>query len=592
MAAGAGQRIILSSAGFVCLKMVKKISANFRASHWVIVLFLIAAFILFYRLGTPALFEPDEGRNAEKAREILLTGDWVTPHQDFLPVLDKPIFFYWLVALSYNFFGISEATARLPSALAALGCVIAIYCLVKKAFGFWEALWGGLVLVTSVEFFLLARIVIFDMTLTLFMTLALCCFYWGLHADHAGKRRLLYGLMYAAMAAATLVKGLVGVALPGMIIGGFLVLTKKLSELKKLQVISGTIVFLLIVAPWYVSVELRNPGYLRYFFWEEHFIRFLTPHFHRSEPWYYFLLVLTVGFLPWTFLLPHVVLTRRARPLDEATLFLALWAILPLLVFSFSNSKLPHYILPLYPALAALTGITVAKTLSDHSAKRHGVLFLPFAVEALVLLLLAAGAIWPSLLPQDLGRYFAEMASLLLVAGGLAVLGLVAIVFGWRGDYLRRLDYAYGYYGVILVPLFIVIVHVIMPISEARSAKPLAQKFSAAIPHTDQLAFYGKGGPEGLPFYLNTQRPIWIGLRANKPSDIIGSFYLAEHPSQPSKRYGKILFTFDEFIKEWQSPRPLSVITTDRRLPELAGPGQKSPWELSRFEEYVLVRNQ
>jgi 4-amino-4-deoxy-L-arabinose transferase-like glycosyltransferase len=228
---------------------------------------------LFYHIGAPALFEPDEGRNAEKARELLLIGDWVTPHQDFLPVLDKPIFFYWLVALSYKFFGISEATARLPLAIAALGCIVLMYRVVKSAFGFWEALWGALVLVTSVEFFLLARVVILDMTLTFFTTLALCCFYWGLHADRAGKRCLSYWIMYAAMAAATLVKGLVGIALPGMIITAFLVLTRRLAEFKRIPIISGTIIFLLISAPWYVLVELRNPGYLRYFFWEEHFVR-------------------------------------------------------------------------------------------------------------------------------------------------------------------------------------------------------------------------------------------------------------------------------------------------------------------------------
>ncbi|HEX7233478.1 MAG TPA: glycosyltransferase family 39 protein, partial [Candidatus Binatia bacterium] len=87
----------------------------------------VAAFVLLYQLGGAALFEPDEGRNAEKAREILLLNDWVTPHENFYPVLDKPIFFYWLIAFSYKLFGVSEWTARLPSLLSALGCVLLIY---------------------------------------------------------------------------------------------------------------------------------------------------------------------------------------------------------------------------------------------------------------------------------------------------------------------------------------------------------------------------------------------------------------------------------------------------------------------------------
>jgi len=317
---------------------------------------------------------------------------------------------------------------------------------------------------------------------------------------------------------------------------------------------------------------------------------FLTPHFQRSESWYYFFIVLTVGFLPWTFLLPHVVFSAHKASLDEPRLFLAVWAILPLLVFSFSNSKLPHYILPLYPALAALTGITLTKTCSELSAQKHRSLFLPVCVVALLLLLLAAGAIRPSLLPKEIGRHFAEMAPVLFTAGGLAVIGLMVIVFGWRRGYLCRLDYVCGCYIIILVPLFVVIAHVITPISEVRSAKALAQEFSRAIPDADQLAIYGKRGPEGLPFYLKAQRPIWIVLPAKKPSAVIGSFYLAEQPPKVSKRYGKILFGLDEFMQEWQSHRPLSLLTTDKRLPDLGE--QETQRQLSRFEDYVLIRNQ
>ena len=137
--------------------------------------------ILFYRLGGPALFEPDEGRNAEKAREILVLNDWITPHENFNAVLDKPIFFYWLIALSYKIFGVSEWAARLPSALAAFGCIVMVYFFVRRWWGEWEARWSVLVLVTSAGFFVFSRLVIFDMTLTAFIMLALCAFY---HAAH------------------------------------------------------------------------------------------------------------------------------------------------------------------------------------------------------------------------------------------------------------------------------------------------------------------------------------------------------------------------------------------------------------------------
>jgi 4-amino-4-deoxy-L-arabinose transferase-like glycosyltransferase len=152
-------------------------SAVLGERGWSMLLCVVCLITLFHGLGSTALFEPDEGRNAEKAREILLLGDWVTPHQNFLPTLDKPIFFYWLVALSFKIFGFAEWSARLPSLLSAVGCLLLVYRFARIQWGTWEALWSCLVLVTSIEFVILSRSVIFDMTLTLFITWALMSFY-------------------------------------------------------------------------------------------------------------------------------------------------------------------------------------------------------------------------------------------------------------------------------------------------------------------------------------------------------------------------------------------------------------------------------
>ena len=167
-------------------------------------LLMLCAVALFVKLGAPALFDPDEGRNAEKAREILLLHDWITPHENFAVVLDKPIFYYWLVAASYRAFGISESSARLPSALAGLGCVALVFFFARRFFGFWEGLWSSLILVTSLEFYLLARIVIFDMTLTFFTTLSLFSFFYALREEKSRRRTSWLGLMYVSLGAATL----------------------------------------------------------------------------------------------------------------------------------------------------------------------------------------------------------------------------------------------------------------------------------------------------------------------------------------------------------------------------------------------------
>ena len=182
---------------------------------WLLCLVCVA--VLFVNLGSADFFEPDEGRNAEKAREILLLNDWVTPHENFLPVLDKPMFFYWLVALSYKIFGIAEWSARLPSIVFALGCLFLVYHFARQWWGSWAAMWSVLILLTSVEFFLLARIVRSDMTLTFCVTLALCSFYSAIHAENEKAKKLHCLLMYGALGAGTLVKGLIGLVIPGMV---------------------------------------------------------------------------------------------------------------------------------------------------------------------------------------------------------------------------------------------------------------------------------------------------------------------------------------------------------------------------------------
>jgi 4-amino-4-deoxy-L-arabinose transferase-like glycosyltransferase len=289
---------------------------------------------LFHGLGSAALFEPDEGRNAEKAREILLLGDWVTPHQNFLPTLGKPIFFYWLVALCFKIFGLAEWSARLPAVLSAIGCLFLVYRFARTQWGMWEALWSCLALVTSVEFLVLSRTVIFDMTLTLFIAWALMSFYAAQKAGRSTSRNLHWLTMYAAMGAATLVKGLLGVIIPGMVIFCYLFFSRKWSLLSRMRIVPGAIVFMAIVVPWYAWVEVRNPGYLHYFLWEEHFVRYLTPHFERTGNWYYFFAVLGVGFLPWSLILPVTIRSLFKRLADELNLFSTLWVILPFIFFS------------------------------------------------------------------------------------------------------------------------------------------------------------------------------------------------------------------------------------------------------------------
>jgi 4-amino-4-deoxy-L-arabinose transferase-like glycosyltransferase len=559
-----------------------------RGWRWLVCLTCLV--IVFSSLGRSALFEPDEGRNAEKAREILLLGDWVTPHQDFLPTLDKPIFFYWLVAISFKLFGLSEWSARLPSALAALGCIFLVYRFARLQWGLREAVWSSLILATSLEFFLFSRIVIFDMTLAFFIALSLFSFYTVTQTDHprAGKAPGL--LMYSAMGIGTLVKGPVALVIPGMVIFSYLLLTRKWFLLKRLNILLGAIVYFALVAPWYLWVEARNPGYLRYFLWEEHFVRYLTPHFSRTKSWYYFFLVLGIGFLPWSFFIPLAVRNLWKRTLTDASLFLVLWVSLPFVFFSASNAKLPHYILPIYPALAILTGQAVAANIQSSAAKRSRILYIPgtFIIAFIVYLLI--GAEWPNLLASDVRFDLSRSASLLVLYGTVISLVFSAFVVCdlrnvWHDQGAASLCTA-------LIPaLFLILAgQIVSAASFHRAAKSIARGTAALMGRNDRLVFYDTY-IEGLPFYLRLDRPIWL-VQSPKKGDVMGSFYVAEKRPAPAPGYGQVLFTFEEFAGQWnKNELPLRVLLKEKNLPRFNKEIGIVPKKLVRFDDYVLASN-
>jgi 4-amino-4-deoxy-L-arabinose transferase-like glycosyltransferase len=560
-----------------------------KAHRWVVWLFWSAAVgILLYQLGDAGLFDPDEGRNSEKAREIIVLNDWVTPHENFHPVLDKPMFFYWLVVISYKIFGVSEWSARLPSAMAALACLILVYHFADRRWGRWEALWSTLILLTCAQFFVLARIVILDMSLTFFLTLALCAFYQAVHADEAKRRRLWCLALYVSLGAATLIKGLIGVVVPGMVCGFYLLLTHRWSSLRRIYLIPGTLIFLAIVLPWYLQADARHAGYLRYFIWDEHFGRFMSENFDRAEPWYYFILVVLVGFFPWTLLLPFVIRQYR-KSLDDKTLFLTLWVALPFVFFSASESKLAHYLLPIFPALSILTAAALV-ALWRKSETISLAFSLLWLAQGLAILYLIAGAIIPAILPAPIRAGVSAISQIFWLYGAFLVLSFAYLSLSKAARRLTQCQ-LYAVHGILMALVLGFVVEIMFLVSHDRSARPVAEKARSQIGESTQLVFYDTHLP-GMPFYLHAERPIWLVTHGDKKRTFLGHYYEVGERKDLTTPWGDAIFDFEEFREKWQTVKqPLLIVVKEKNLRRLARNVGEVPRKLAAIDGYALVTN-
>jgi len=330
-----------------------------------LLLFVLAGCLFSAGLGSLPLLEPDEGRNAEVAREMLASSDWITPHYDGLPYLDKPPVLFCLVASSFKLAGLHEWSARAPSVLMGLCLLLLSWFLARRMFGESAALRAGAVIASAPLVIVFARLVIFDMTLAFLITLAMACFWLAEAAEF--RRPGLDLLMFLALGVATITKGLVGLLLPLLSITVYQALRGKLRELKRLRWDLGCAVFLAAVLPWFISISIRHPDFPRYALLEESVARLFGGLVHRKGGLLYYFPVYLVGFFPWSIFLLWAGWNRLKRwkeiklERNRSALFLLTWALVTFLFFSLSQSQLPGYFLP---AIVPL-GILMARAWDD-----------------------------------------------------------------------------------------------------------------------------------------------------------------------------------------------------------------------------------
>ena len=387
---------------------------------------LLAAFALawFCNLGYRHLIKPDEGRYAEIPREMVATGDWLTPRINGYKYFEKPPLQYWATAASFTAFGLNEWAARVWPGLTGFLGVLLVFWAGNRLFGPPAGLIGAAVTASSALYAIVGHLLTLDMGLSVFMAASVFAFAVAQAEPAERERRRWMLLAWAAMALAVLSKGLVGAVLPIASAGAYILVQREWKLLSRLEIVRGGLLFLAITAPWFVMVSLANPEFPRFFFIHEHFERFLTKEHDRYQPAWFFVPVLLLGMLPWIVALVPALLRawpRRAVEGFDARRFLLVWCAVVFVFFSASSSKLLPYILPLFPALSLLVGDYL------RSADRR-VLFAQAAVTLLVGAALAVAAPRAPLYSSDaippdlLERYVPWLiaAGLALAGGGLA----------------------------------------------------------------------------------------------------------------------------------------------------------------------------
>jgi len=543
-----------------------------------LVLLTVSGILFFAALGRIPLLEPDEGRNAEVAREMLATGDLITPRFNTLTYLDKPVAYFWLVAASFKLAGVNEWSARLPSAIMALGTTLLAWFLACRMFADTVGIRAGLIFATSPLVIAFSRLVIFDMTLCFIVTVAMVTCWLAITSKFTKPQ--LDVLFFAAMGVAAIVKGPVGFLLPLLSILAFHAVIGRLGELKRLRWGLGTLTFLAVVLPWLLAISLRHPDFPSYAFWQESLQRFATTTTRRAGSTFYYLPVYLAGFFPWSLFLllacaGHLRSFRQLRDdRNRATAFLVSWVAVIVVFFSISKSKLPGYFLPAVLPLSILT----ARVWNDHEGTSQGS---PRWLRAGFLMLAGFGVLIVAS-PQSLHVQAVQVASAKIPPGVLALVkpslfysGLTMVALGLLGRNLaarwagRRLGLAALALLAVTVPIQLIRWReTISAYANASSSRGLAQFIQRSSER--DVPFYGFFCfRTSLPYYLG--RP--VGLVTTDASELTSNYISKNLPrlrdqAQPAGRQGgaeRVLINVTEFRElNLAGQKPLLVMVRNR----------------------------
>lgn len=547
-----------------------------------ILLFLAVFYALW--LGSYPLFTPDEGRYSEVAREMVTTGDYITPRMNGVVFLDKPVLYYWLQASSIKFLGLKESAIRMwPVLIGILGCVF-VYMSGRQLFNRRTGIISAIILSSSTLYYGGAHYANLDLEVATFVSITLLSFLMATQSKESTHRNRLLLSSYIFAGLAALTKGLIGIFFPFMIIGTWIILLNQWSLLKNIRLFSGIIIFLCITAPWYLLVQQANPQFFHFFFITQQFSRFLTTNTFNNQnvSWFYFPIVF-LGFFPWSVFFIQAMLQKVKNVLKKnasykVELFLMLWVVLIFIFFSIPRSKTIGYILPILPPLALLIGNYLD---TQWNNKKNG----GIRMGVILYILLCFAGFWGCLFAPHFS--FFEVDKVLipyLTFIGIVFLSSCLLVMIFSRSFIITLS--------ILTSSAIILCLTICASGTAlnqKSVKPLALFLKNTIQPDDEVVTYFKYYQD-LPMYLEKRITIvanWTEPDIEKNDNWLREFWYGI-PFQKTDW----LIEENNFWKKWNSDKRLFVLLNAGYYEAFEKKAINKIHKLKQFNDVILVCNQ
>ncbi len=471
---------------------------------------ILSGFLFFFRLGGRSLRNPDEGRYAEIAREMAVSGDWLEPTLYGTDYLRKPVLFYWLLASSFKLFGQNEFSARLVPALFGLLGVLAAYFFAARYFGKKKALFTSLLLMTNLFYLEISRYLVIDAVFSFFLV---CVFYLA-YLVLEERRQTTLLLLYGFLGLAFLTKGVAGVAIPATALLIYFILTRSLKTgVLRLLSVKGVLLFLAITLPWFVAISIHEPEFFNFFFWHEHLARYLSKAFEHQEPLYFYLVLLPLVFFPWSLFAGPLKTALRPKGDEPKNPRFYLQAVsLGILIFySLSRSKLVTYLMPIVPLGAILLGDAwISWVEKDEEGTKLGKSNLLTIILAGLFIFSACfviisplfGLDFPRRIPEEIRFYVFSGLVLLVIESAVLIICI-----------LRSQRKALFYSLIAFLSLTSILIPFLMePVNKNYTTKHFAQVLKPKLTSGDKVFIYGQPGSfYDFAFYLN--RPVkLVGL--------------------------------------------------------------------------------